>query len=249
LGASFFSDSANHASLIDGMRLAKTPRFIYRHNDVTHLEELLASCRGLRVIVSESVFSMDGDRAPLTDLVAIARRFDAILVIDEAHATGVFGRCGLGCLEDVDASDVPLVTIHTGGKAIGGHGAFVLTSRALRRVLVNRARTFIYTTGLAPLQAMQLEFALASIIADSEPRKRIAGHMSRLNAVSQIVPIILGNNERVLKAQATLATLGYDVRAIRAPTVPAGSERLRVTLKSFHSAHHVHALTRHLEQL
>jgi 8-amino-7-oxononanoate synthase len=249
LGACFFSDSANHASLIDGMRLAKNQRFIYRHNNVTHLEELLAASDGLRAIVSESVFSMDGDRAPLTDLVALGRRFDAVLVIDEAHATGVFGRRGLGCLEDVDTSDVALVSIHTGGKALGGQGAFVLTSRALRDLLVNRARSFIYTTGLAPLQALHLEYALTSIIADDTPRKRIASHVTLLRAESQIVPIVLGSNERVLRARTMLAAHGLDVRAIRAPTVAPGTERLRITLKSFHTSDDVQKLVHHVEHV
>lgn len=239
----FFSDQNNHASLIDGIRLARSVCQVFRHNDAQHLETLLTKSTACqRVIATESVFSMDGDLAPLDDLIAVAKRADAWLVVDEAHATGVFGARGLGRLE---GRHFPrMISVHTGGKALGGQGAFVLAEADIRALLINRARSFIYSTALSPLSALQIEHALRVAMPLEAPRARLRAHAERLRlqlpenarqSQSQILPILLGSNDRALRAAATLRERGFDVRAIRSPTVAPGSERLRISLKSFHT--------------
>ena len=154
-----FSDSANHASLIDGIRLAKCTRVIFPHLDLNFLEDELrrnVSVAGARVIVVESIFSMEGDRAPLADLAALAERYGAELIVDEAHAIGVRGPHGSGCVAEAGLSARVLATVHTCGKALASAGAFVCGSEILRRLLVNRARTFIFNTGLPPYFAAQV---------------------------------------------------------------------------------------------
>jgi 8-amino-7-oxononanoate synthase len=246
LEAEFFSDELNHASLIDGIRSTKSARSIFRHNDMNDLKRLLAlSTTKLKVVVTESVFSMDGDLAPISELLELARHYDACLVLDEAHATGIFGSRGLGRLEDLDSSGVHLIQIHTGGKALGGQGAFVLSSTNFRNLLINRARPFIYSTALAPLSALQIEFAIKAILEAPLQGQRLLQisenfrmQLAKIGFVSssrsQIVPLILGSNEKVLRCQSALQAQQIDVRAIRSPTVPIGTERLRITLKSFH---------------
>ena len=159
-----FSDSANHASLIDGMRLAKCRRVIFPHLDLNFLEDELrrnASVAGARVIVVESIFSMEGDRAPLADLAALAERYGAELIVDEAHAIGVRGPRGSGCVAEAGLSARVLATVHTCGKALAAAGAFVCGSENLRRFLINRARTFIFNTGLPPYFASQVSAGMS----------------------------------------------------------------------------------------
>jgi 8-amino-7-oxononanoate synthase len=245
--AEFYSDELNHASLIDGLRLTRSRRFVYQHGDVDQLEQLLsASASRFKVIVTESVFSMDGDLAPLEELLRLARKHQAWLVIDEAHATGVFGSTGLGRLEDLPTSDVSLVTLHTAGKALGGQGAFVLSDPDFRELMINRSRSFIYSTALAPLSALQIEAAVR--LLNGNLTRDLLKNAALFDSPSPIVPIVLGSNERVLKAQEALQGAGFDVRAIRSPSVAVGGERLRITLKSFHRREEIEALKRELEK-
>ena len=167
-----FSDSANHASLIDGMRLAKCRRIIFPHLDLNALEDELRrnrSSSGARFIVVESVFSMDGDRAPLRDLAALAARYQAELIVDEAHATGVCGPDGSGCVAEAGLAGRVFATVHTCGKALAAAGAFVCGSEPLRRFLINRARTFIFNTALPPYFASQVSAGMR-LAADAESR-------------------------------------------------------------------------------
>lgn len=246
LGAEFFSDELNHASLIDGMRLTRSLKTVFRHNDLEHLKDRLTkSSSELKVIVTESLFSMEGDLSPLEAMHALAMEHDAWLVVDEAHATGVFGSRGLGRLEGRLGRNSKIVAVHTGGKALGGQGAFVLSSREFRELLVNRARTFIFTTALSPLSALQLEHAVKEIGRDTsrgpllldlaqKTRDILSPDFTILRSGSQIIPVIVGSNRMALKAANHLQSAGFDVRAIRSPTVPDGTERLRIALKSFH---------------
>ncbi|HEX3378131.1 MAG TPA: aminotransferase class I/II-fold pyridoxal phosphate-dependent enzyme, partial [Candidatus Acidoferrales bacterium] len=159
LGDVVFSDSANHASLIDGIRLAKCTRVIFPHLDLEFLEKELqryVSAAGARIIVVESIFSMEGDRAPLADLAALADRYGAELIVDEAHAIGVRGPRGSGCVAEARLSARVLASVHTCGKALGSAGAFVCGSENLRKFLINRARTFIFNTALPPYFASQV---------------------------------------------------------------------------------------------
>lgn len=248
LDAEFFSDELNHASLVDGMRLSVRAKHIFRHNDLNHLEHLLSkSSSQLKVIVTESVFSMDGDISPLSELIQLADRFNGWLVVDEAHATGVFGDSSLGRLEDLTFDQERLISIHTGGKALGGQGAFVLSNHCFRELLINRARSFIFSTALAPLSALQIEYAVSEILSDSDHGatllktakewiQQIPSKFHASQSQSQIIPLIVGSNEGAMRAAAHLQAKGFDVRAVRSPTVRPGSERLRVTLKSYHQA-------------
>jgi len=243
----FFSDALSHASLIDGIRNTKARKTIFQHNDMNDLQQKLSMSKSARkVIVTESVFSMDGDLAPLEELLKLAREFDAWLVIDEAHATGVFGNSGLGRLEDIKHSDVNLIAIHTCGKALGAQGAFVLSSKIVRELLINNARAFIFSTAISPLLALQVEASvrlLPGLISERQHlltlardfRESIRGLYEVGASESQIIPIILGSNELVMKVSTTMREKGLDVRAIRSPTVTRGTERLRISLKSFHT--------------
>ncbi len=240
-----FSDSANHASLIDGIRLAKCRRVIFPHLDLNVLEDELrrnASVAGARVIVVESIFSMEGDRAPLADLAALAKRYAAELIVDEAHAIGVRGPRGCGCVAEAGLSARVLATVHTCGKALAAAGAFVCGSENLRRFLINRARTFIFNTGLPPYFASQVAAGM-SLAADAEKERARLIELSaflrntlRTNGFdtagsdSQIVPVILGPNDAAVNFAEYLRTRGFGVRAIRPPTVPKGTARLRLSL-------------------
>lgn len=241
-----FSDAANHASLIDGMRLSKAQKIVFPHSDLDYLENELRrdAGGGRKVIVVESVFSMEGDRAPLTDLLRLCERFDAFLIVDEAHATAVEGREGCGLVNEAGRSARVLATVHTCGKALASMGAFVAGSRALREFLINCARTFIFSTALPPYCAAQVGAAIqlareadaqrAHLRALSRSlRERLAaGGFNAGRSESQIVPLILGSNAAAMRTASALAAAGFAVRAIRPPTVPAGTARLRFSLNA-----------------
>jgi 8-amino-7-oxononanoate synthase len=237
------SDERNHASLIDGMRLTKAAVVVYPHQDLEALESALKRPRsGRAIVVTESVFSMDGDLTPLLDVCEIAERFGAVLIVDEAHATGLYGPRGSGRVEELGLRERVLATLHTGGKALGSGGAWVAGSRALRDVLVNRARSFVFSTAPLPVLAAALQAALD--LVEREPNRRSEVHRKaallrallhdggvRVEGASQILPIIIGSNEDALAMQATLMAAGFDVRAIRPPSVAPGTARLRVTVR------------------
>ena len=245
-----FSDSANHASIIDGIRLSGARKVIFQHLDLNILEDELRQSRsggGQRFVAVESVFSMDGDRAPLPDLIALADRHGAEVIVDEAHATGVFGPRGRGLAAAAEAEGRVFASVHTCGKALAGMGAFVSGSRTLKQFLINRARTFIFSTALPPYLAAQMRAAIGIVAGADAARARLAGLAAHLRARlrdagfdaaqsnSQIVPVLLGTNERALQFAARLQQEGFAVRAIRPPTVPAGSARLRLSLTVRHS--------------
>ena len=245
-----FSDSANHASLIDGIRLAKCRRIIFPHLDLDFLEDQLrrkSSVSEVRVIVVESIFSMEGDRAPLADLAALAERYGAELIVDEAHAIGVRGPRGGGCVAEAGLSDRVLATVQTCGKALAAAGAFVCGSENLRSFLINRARTFIFNTALPPYFASQVAAGMSFAADANFGRARLLELSAFLRRAlrsngfyiagvdSQIVPVIFGYNEAALHFAGYLQTRGFGVRAIRPPTVPPGSARLRLSLTANHS--------------
>lgn len=240
-----YSDVLNHASLIDGMRLSGARKVIYPHLDLSALEDALRQDAGApwrRVIVTESLFSMDGDVAPLKDMVALAARYGAALIVDEAHATAVHGPSGRGLSAEAGILPEVLAIIHTCGKALGSAGAFVCGPAVLKEHLVNHARTFIYSTALPPYFAEQIAAALKLAAGmeqeRGELRRRSAKVLRALRAegfdsagsTSQIVPVMLGENEDTLSAAAYLQRAGFAVRAIRPPTVPAGRARLRFSI-------------------
>ena len=248
------SDKLNHASLIDGCRLSGAEVTRYRHGDVDHACEQLAAIDPevtTRLLVTDGVFSMDGDLAPLADLARACRVANAWLVVDDAHALGVLGASGRGSCDHfgLTADDVP-VLIGTFGKAFGTFGAFVAGDADLIDFLVQKARTYIYTTALPPAVAAATFAALEVAQRDTWRRERALSHARRVHgvlglpgtSVSPIVPIILGDEARALAASRELEAQGFLVSAIRPPTVPAGTARLRVTLSAAHSDAQVDAL-------
>ncbi len=245
VGDRVFSDTLNHASLIDGIRLSRASCDRYRHKDMAHLEELLnknSQTAGKRIIVSESVFSMDGDIAPLEELSRLARQYQALLIIDEAHAIGVFGRNGAGVCRIPGNKAQPDVIIGTLSKSLGGYGGFVACSAPVRRLLINKARSFIYTTGLPPACLGSAREAVRIVTSEPELGKTLLKRARRFHSLliehglkmpefeSQIIPIIIGGNEAVIYFSERLQAKGLLVKPIRPPTVPPGTERVRLSL-------------------
>jgi 8-amino-7-oxononanoate synthase len=244
-GDVIFSDEFNHASLIDGIRLSGAEKVIYAHGDLNALETALASpgarrCR--KLIVTESVFSMEGDIAPLAEMAALARRYGAALIVDEAHAVGVFGPEGRGCVAQAGLEKEVFATVHTCGKALASAGAFVCGSATLKTFIINRARTFLFNTALPPYFAAQIRAALGLVRAANTERARLHSMARNLRArlceagwdagksESQIVPVMIGENAAASRLAAELASKGFAIRAIRPPTVREGTARLRISL-------------------
>ncbi|VVE74970.1 8-amino-7-oxononanoate synthase [Pandoraea sputorum] len=259
-----FSEALNHASLIDGARLSRAKTHVYPHGDVDALAALLdASTAETKLIVTDGVFSMDGDIAPLPQLLALAERHNAWLIVDDAHGFGVVGENGRGVFEHFDMRSPNLVIIGTLGKAAGVGGAFVAAHRSVIEWLINRARPYIFTTAAAPSQAHALLTSLAIIAGDEglERRATLQARIAQLRdsltlkrwhhmvSPTGVQPIILGENAAALHAQAGLAEAGLWVPAIRPPTVAPGTSRLRLTLSAAHTAEDVARLTRAINQL
>lgn len=255
--AVIFSDELNHASLIDGIRLSRSETHIFEHNNLEQLRELLqkASSDKPRFIITESLFSMDGDFSPLDQLQAISEEFSATLIVDEAHASGVFGPKGSGRVAELLKRE-NIISIHTFGKAFAGFGAFVATSKNTRDLLINFCREFIFTTALPPhvvfLMAKSVDWVRKNpewrenLIAQSESfRQRLKEQGFDLStSQSQIIPVVLGSNEKVLSAEVFLQKQGFQVSAIRSPSVAKGSERLRICLHASHRSSELNQLFR-----
>jgi 8-amino-7-oxononanoate synthase len=245
-GDLIFSDKRNHASLIDGMRLSRARAAVFPHNDVRRLERLLAGSAGvgIRFVVVESLFSMDGDVAPLAEYAALCRAAGAVLVVDEAHAVGIYGGRGSGLLEAAGIDDENCISINTAGKALGVAGAFVTGPSWAVEYLVQRARPFVFSTAPPPALADALDASLTIVAEEPERRERVlrrAAHLrARLAAAgidtgpsrSQIIPIVIGDNDRAVEVARAVQAEGFDVRAIRPPSVPAGTARLRVSVNA-----------------
>jgi 8-amino-7-oxononanoate synthase len=244
-----FSDELNHASLIDGCRLSKARLGVFRHRDAGHLKALLEESdrAGRRLIVTDSVFSMDGDLAPLTEIVELARRFGAAVMIDEAHGVGVFGPGGAGLAAELGLSNEIDVQVGTLSKALGAYGAYVAGSRTLINFLINRARSFIYTTGLPPAMAAAASAALEVMKREPERISRLHDNAAYLRAAlvaagfklapttSPMLPVMMGESKTALTMAERLFARGVYVIAIRPPTVPEGCARLRVTPTAGHT--------------
>ena len=246
-------DERIHASVKEGVHAGLAARYKAAHNDPAAFEAAIATARAKgakRIFLAvESIYSMDGDLAPLAELDALSRRHDAVLIVDEAHATGIFGARGRGLSEGLHNETA--IAVHTCGKALGVAGALVTAPAEIIDYLINKARPFIYSTAPPPLLAAAVERALTLI--DEEPwrRKRLLelarfahGELNPDGAFagSQIVPVILGGEERTLDVAAALQERGFDVRAIRPPTVPEGTSRLRVSINTGHDEEQIRAL-------
>lgn len=234
-------DALIHASAHDGMRLSRAERVSVAHNDADAFEAALrnfsARGPGRAWIVVESLYSMDGDRAPLAELAALADRYGAFLVVDEAHATGVFGPGGRGLAAGLEGRD-NILTLHTCGKAVGVAGALLCLPRVLRAALVNRCRPFIFATAPSPLLAACVRAALTFVEAADARRAALHARIERAGAAlrrigvapsgAHIQPVIVGADGRALALATRMQAQGYDIRAIRPPTVSEGSARLRI---------------------
>ncbi len=236
-----FSDALNHASIIDGIRLSKARRVIFPHADSAALERLLdrEPCAGRRFVVTESLFGMDGDRAPLADYARLRSKHDFSLIVDEAHAVGVFGASGSGLIEESGCAASVLLSVNTAGKALGVAGAFVCGPAWATNYLIQTARPFIFSTAPPPAVAEAIDEALDLVAQEPDLRRRVRSLARNLRQRldippddAPILPIVLGGNEAAVEAAARLQSAGYDVRAIRPPTVPAGTARLRVSLNA-----------------
>jgi 8-amino-7-oxononanoate synthase len=236
-GDVIFSDERNHASLIDGARLSRARRVVFPHNDVTKLEQLLRedAGEGQRFVVVESLFSMDGDPAPLAEYAVLCRAAGAALIVDEAHAVGVYGATGSGLIDGQMSGEV-FVSINTAGKALGVSGAFVAGSIDAIEYLIQRARPFIFSTAPPPAIAAALEASLGVIASEPERRERVRARARYLRqrlgleGDSPVIPVIIGENDRTVAVARELQADGFDVRAIRPPTVAPGTARLRIAV-------------------
>ena len=262
--AMIFSEALNHASLIDGARLAKAGVSVYPHGDVAALEQQLrASTASTKIVVTDSVFSMDGNLAPLPQLLSLCEQYGAWLVVDDAHGFGVLGALGRGALEHFGLRSPNLVYIGTLGKAAGVGGAFIAAHASVIELLVQRARPYIYTTAAPPALAHALQASL-DIIGGEEGKQRrthlaaLVDHLQDalrprrwqlLASSTAIQPLIIGSNEDALRVAAALHEQGLWVPAIRPPTVAPGTARLRVTLSAAHTHDEVALLARVLNEL
>lgn len=240
-----FSDALNHASLIDGVRLARARRVVFPHGDARALARLLDEHKGpgQRFIVTESVFSMDGDTAPLAEYAALCRDSGAALIVDEAHAVGVRGPGGSGLIAEAGVGDAVFLSIDTAGKALGVAGAFVAGPDWAIEYLVQKARTFVFSTAPPPGLAAAIDTALDIVEAEPERRRRVTARTATLRRIladaglapgtgTHIVPVVLGEAARAVAVARQLAAAGFDVRAIRPPTVPPGTSRLRISVNA-----------------
>ena len=257
-----FADRLNHASLNDACLLARADFRRYPHNDIAALERLLAASRARRkLIVVDAVFSMDGDVAPLAELAALAERFDAWLYIDDAHGFGVLGPEGRGTLAQAGISSPRIVYMATLGKAAGVAGAFVAAAPEVIETLVQRARTYVYTTALPPLLAHTLLASLGLIRAEEWRREQLRSHIAALKSGlarsrwkllpsdTAIQPLVIGANDAAMAVSKALESAGLLVPAIRPPTVPAGTARLRISLSAAHTGEDVARLVGALNAL
>ncbi len=255
-GDYIFADRYVHASIIDGIRLSGARFFRFAHNDLNHLEDLLKKYRakkGKKLIVAESLYSMDGDIAPIKGLIQLKERYGTVLMIDEAHAVGCYGRRGEGLVTRSLARSVD-VMVGTFGKALGGYGAFAAVSSKIRDYLINRARSFIFSTALPPSVVGGNIESIKVVQRDSYRRKILFQRASSLRKAlmerldidmtsrSYIVPVYLGDSSLALKVAKVLSEKGFYVRAIRPPTVPRGTARIRLSVTSHHSAEDISRL-------
>ena len=246
------SDELNHACIIDGLRLARPRRFSFKHNDLNHLEAGLKAEAAKRsegremFVVTESLFSMDGDRAPLNEIVELAERYGAQVIVDEAHSTGCFNTNGSGCVDEAGVRSRILASVHTGGKALGVPGAYICGSKLLKDYLINRCRHLIFTTALPAACGAWWQEMLPKVRVDESGRKALRNASSYFRSElarrgieplgdRYIVPIVIGEDARAVQIARRLQGRGYDIRAIRPPSVPPGTARLRVSIHAGHS--------------
>jgi 8-amino-7-oxononanoate synthase len=256
-------DRLNHASLLDGVRLSGGRLRVYRHKDMEQLRALLGkrAAQQKAIIVTDGIFSMDGDIAPLPEIVALAGQYDAIIYLDDAHATGVLGKTGRGTCEHFGIKSDRMIQMGTFSKALGGLGGFVAGSSSLIQFLINKARSLIYTTALPPAVLATATAALQLIQNDSGRKERLWANTNRLrqamtdlgfcvgSSETPIIPLIVKDADKAVAASSMLLEEGIYLPAIRPPTVPKGQARLRATLMATHSPEQIGYLIEKLEKV
>ncbi len=262
-GDLIFSDELNHASLIDGARMSKANIIIYRHCDMTHLEDELKKIKPnvRKIIITDSVFSMDGDIAPLDEIVSLSKRYNCISMIDEAHATGVLGKDGSGASEMFGVQKNIDICMGTLSKAVGSVGGYVAGSKVFIDFLKNRARSFIFDTSLPASNLMTSIVAIENIQKSKKLREKLFFNINSItnflkennfeyvSSGTPIIPIIFGSEIKTLKISKFLFDNGIYIPAVRPPSVPKGSSRIRITLMSNHTLKHINKLKALLKKL
>ena len=257
------SDKLNHSSIIDGIILSRAKLVRYPHADMQALEEILKKLPAAqrKLIVTDTVFSMDGDKAPLKDIVDLAKRYDAMIMVDEAHAFGVLGARGSGLVEELGLEGQVDIQMGTLSKAAGSFGAYACGTKVLREYLINKSRSFIYTTAMPPALAQASRAAIQIILEDAQLRRRLQANADHLraqvhrmgfdtmNSSTPIIPILLKDPSQAVMMSRRLLEQGVFVQAIRPPTVPTGTSRLRLTVTAAHTREDLDQLLNALRKL
>jgi 8-amino-7-oxononanoate synthase len=257
-GDTVLVDRLNHASIIDGARLSHAKIFVYPHCDIDALEKILKRASGFRkrLVITDTLFSMDGDIAPLSEMLKLCRKYESLFMVDEAHATGVFGKRGSGLVEEFGLSNRIDIVMGTLSKAMGSLGGYIAGKKDIIEYLRQKARTFMYTTALPPSSIASSLAAIEYVEKNREERqiywKKIEyvrkeflemGY-NLLNSKSQIIPVVIGSLDKILDMEKNLFEEGLFVLAIRPPTVPKDSSRFRITITSSHTMEHIQRLLR-----
>ena len=259
--ATFIYDELIHASVHDGIKLSRSTAYLFKHNDLYHLEERLKIAKGNIYVAVESIYSMDGDHAPLTEMVALCEKYNASLIVDEAHATGITANNGKGLVQLYGLEKRVFIRIHTFGKAMGCHGAIVVGSELLRTFLINFSRSFIYTTALPMNSLIAINQAYKLLQRDTSCIRLLADNIrlfkkgvstiqkiKLIESESAIQSVIIKGNEAVKKYAQELAKKGLDIRPILSPTVPKGKERLRICIHAFNTETEINTLVNCIHQ-
>ncbi len=249
--SSIFFDERVHASTRDGIRLSRAKAYPFRHNDLNHLEDRLKSCRTqeARFICIESIYSTDGSIAPLPEMSLLVKRYDAHLIVDEAHAVGVYGPQGRGLVAAHGLTDSIFAQVTTFGKALGTYGAIVLGNSTLKQALINFATSYVYTTAL-PFQMLAAINCSYNVFPKMEQERcDLQNLMSLFRNTTPIQSVLIGGNASTKRASQALADLGYDVRALLSPTVQRGQELLRICLHAFNTESELTLLLNHLKEV
>ena len=258
-GDTILSDQLIHASLREGARLSFAQRFYFKHNDLEDLEKKIRKSTGNIFVVIETVYSMDGDKAPIAEMIQICKKYNAHLIVDEAHSTGVYGKSGEGWLYEHRLHQNIFARIYTFGKAIGGHGACIVGSRTLIDYLINFARAFIYTTALPLHTWAHIYEAFNYIKANTQLQKQLKDNIVRFREALRDLPqlresdtpiqvVQIGGNERTKKVALKLQENGFDVRAVLSPTVQKGKEIVRICLHSFNTEEEIQRLCKSIKE-
>ncbi len=255
-GDTIITDELIHASIIDGARLSHANRYTFKHNDLTSLESKLQHAKGVCYVVIESIYSMDGDSPPLVEILELTEQYGANLIVDEAHAVGLYQT---GIVTQTGLQDKIFARVVTFGKALGCHGAIVLGSDVLRQYLINFARSFIYTTAAPFHQLACIRMACNELQQANDQTNTLRGHINLFKQIitsnkliksdSAIQCILLNSNQKAIEVAKHLQGRGFDVRAIFSPTVPLGSERIRICLHTFNTTGEVSLLANEINNL